>query len=154
MKNKFAFALAGLLAISSAAFAADWRDNGHRGGEQRGGYQQNYRGGDRENYRGGDRGYNNYGGRGYGGDYNHARDYGYRGGGGGVYVGGGPGYYSGYSGYAATPYVDPYAYSAPGPYDEEYVGPPPFAGAFWVGGRWTSGPRGRYWVRGNWGHRR
>ena len=137
MKNKFAFALAGLLAISTAAFAADWRDHGYRGGEQRGAYQQNYRGGDR--------GYN-YGGRGY------ARDYGYRGGGGGVYVGGGPNYYSGYV--APAPYVDPYAYSAPAPYADAYVGAPPFAGAIWVGGRWTYGPHGHYWARGSWGHRR
>ena len=151
MKNKFAFALAGLLAISTAAFAADGRDHGYRGGNERGGgYHQAYRGGD-HGYRGG------YGYRGGG--------YGY--GGGGVYLGGGAGYYSGY---AATPYVDPYAYAAPAPYadgyaapyadgyaapyGDEYVGPPPFAGAIWIGGRWTSGPHGRYWSRGYWGRRR
>jgi hypothetical protein len=131
MKNKFAFVLAGLLAISSAAFAADGRDHGYRGGDYRSGgvYHENYRNDNRGAY----------------------RDYGYRGGGGGVYLGVGPSYYSGYV--APAPYVDPYAYAAPAPYADEYVGPPPFAGAIWIGGGWTYGPHGRYFVRGHWGRR-
>ncbi len=77
---------------------------------------------------------------------------------GGVYVGVAPGYY----GYAApAPYVQPYAPApyapapyASAPYVDAYVGPAPFYGAVWFPGRWTYGPRGRYWVRGYWGHRR
>jgi hypothetical protein len=77
-----------------------------------------------------------------------------------VYLGVGPSYYSGYV--APTPYVDPYAYAAPAPYvdnyaapyADEYVGPAPFAGAIWIGGGWSYGPHGRYWVRGHWGRRR
>jgi hypothetical protein len=146
MKTKFAFALAGLLAISSATFAADGRDHRERGDDHRGGYH--------ENYRDHDRGYHDRG------DYDrgHYRDYGY--GGGGAYLGVAPGYYSGYV--APQPYVDPYAYTAPAPYpdaysapyDDEYVGPAPFAGAIWIGGNWGYGSHGRYWVRGHWGHRR
>lgn len=82
---------------------------------------------------------------GRGGYYAHPR--------GGVYVGVAPGYY----GYAApAPYVAPYAdpYVAPAPYVDAYVGPAPFVGAYWVPGRWNYGPRGRYFVRGYWGHRR
>lgn len=134
MKNKLSFLLAGLLAISSAAFAAGTRDHGYRAGDYRGGYHQEYRGG--------------------------YRDYGYRGGAGAVYLGVTPGYYSGYV--ASAPYVEPYAYTAPapyvdpyaGPYVDQYIGPPPFAGAVWLGGYWGYGPHGRYWVRGHWGHRR
>ena len=156
MKNKFAFALAGLLAISSAAFAADGRDHGYRGDDHRGGYQQHYGGGDRGGYR--DRGYENRGYENRGNVY-RGRGYGY-GGGGGVYLGAAPGYYSGYA--APAPYADPYAYAAPAPYadgyaapyGDEYVGPPPFAGAIWIGGRWAYGSHGRYWARGYWGHRR
>ena len=138
MKNKLAFALAGLLAVSTAAFAAGERDHGgnyhagDRGGHYAGAYHETYRGG--------------------------APAYGYRGGG-GVYLGVTPGYYSGYI--APTPYVDPYAYAAPAPYadpyaapyPDEYVGAPPFPGAIWIGGNWGFGPHGRYWVRGHWGRR-
>jgi hypothetical protein len=142
MKNKLAFLLAGLLAISTAAFAADGRDHGYRGGDDRGGdHHEYYRGGDHDDH--------------YRGGY---RDYGYRGGGGGVYLGT-PGYYSGYV--APAPYVDPYAYSTPdpyaygyaAPYADEYVGPAPFPGAIWIGGGWGYGPHGRYFVRGHWGRR-
>lgn len=140
MKNKLAFVLAGLLAISSAAFAADGRDHGYRGaGDYRGGaYHENYRGD--SGYRGG---------------------YGYRGGsGGGVYLGASPSYYSAYV--APTPYVDPYAYTTPAapypdayaaPYADAYAGPAPFAGAIWIGGGWSYGPHGRYFTRGHWGRR-
>ncbi|HZS53674.1 MAG TPA: hypothetical protein VFA65_04675 [Bryobacteraceae bacterium] len=142
MKNKLAFALAGLLALSSATFAADGRDHGY--------HSDDHRGGRHENYRGGDHGY-------YHDGYRY-RDYGYRGG--GAYFGAGPGYYSGYV--APAPYVDPYAYTAPAPYgdtyatpyEDGYIGAAPFAGAFWIGGNWAYGPHGRYWVRGHWGHRR
>ena len=151
MKNKFAFALVGLLALSSATFAADGRDHGYRGGENHGGYHQEYRGGGRD--------YGYRGGYGYGSGYvnGYRGGYGY-GGGGGVYLGVNPGYYSSYV--APAPYVDPYAYSAPygdsyaAPYGDEYVGPAPYAGAIWVGGGWGYGPHGRYWMRGHWGHRR
>jgi hypothetical protein len=80
-----------------------------------------------------------------GGYYGHPR--------GGVYVGVAPEYY-GYT--APAPYVAPYAdpYVAPAPYVDSYVGPAPFVGAYWVPGRWNYGPRGRYYVRGYWGHRR
>jgi hypothetical protein len=137
MKNKFAFVLAGMLAISSAAFAADWRDNGHRG-DHRGGYHQDYQGWDR----GHDRDH-------WRRDWNRPR--------GSVYFGVTPSY-----GYVApAPYVDPYAYTTPAPYvdqyaapyADEYVGPPPFSGAVWIGGYWTNGPRGRCWNSGHWGHR-
>jgi hypothetical protein len=163
MKNKFAWALAGLLAISTAAFAADGRDHRYGGGDYRGGSHQEYRGGG--DYRGGDyRGgsHQEYRG-GWGGDY-------YRRGGGGVYLGVAPSYGYSYNYVAPAPYVDPYAYTAPAPYvdqyaapyadpyaapyTDEYVGPPPFAGAIWVGGYWGSGPHGRYWIRGHWGRRR
>ncbi len=70
----------------------------------------------------------------------------------GVYVGVAPGYY------APSPYAYGYAgpapYVAPGPYVDAYVGPAPFYGAVWFPGRWGYGVRGRYWVRGYWGHRR
>jgi len=75
----------------------------------------------------------------------------------GVYVGVAPSYYyapAPYAyGYAAPAYVGP-PYAAPAPYVDAYVGPAPFYGAVWFPGRWTYGPRGRYWVRGYWGHRR
>ncbi|MBV9294338.1 MAG: hypothetical protein JO145_02105 [Acidobacteriaceae bacterium] len=61
----------------------------------------------------------------------------------GAYVGVAPGYY-----YAPAPYA--YSYAAPAP----YVAAAPFYGAVWFPGRWGYGPRGRYWVRGYWGHRR
>ena len=145
MKNKFAFVLTGMLVISSAAFAADWRDNDHHRGDYRGGYHENYRGGDRDH----DRDH-------WRRDWDDHR--------GGAYLGVAPGYSYGYV--APAPYVDPYAYTAPAPYvdqyadpyaapyADEYVGPPPFGGAIWVGGYWGYGPHGRYWVRGHWGHHR
>ena len=141
MKNKFAFALAGLLAVSTAAFAAD-RDHGYRGGEYRGGYHQDYRGGWGGDH---DRGH-------WGRDWDDHR--------GGAYFGVAPSY--GYGYVAPAPYVDPYAYAAPAPYVDqyaspyanEYVGPAPYAGAIWIGGSWGFGPHGRYWIGGHWGRRR
>ena len=54
---------------------------------------------------------------------------------------------------APAPVYRPAPYVAPAPYVNTYVEPAPFVGAVWFPGRWGYGQRGRYWVRGYWGHR-
>ena len=129
MKNKLTIALAGLLAISTASFAADRADHGYRGGgDVHGGYHQEYRG-----------------------DHAYRGDPGYVGGG-GVYLGVTPGY-AAPAPYAYSVPVAPYAEPYTAPYPDEYVGAPPSPRAIWIGGSWAFGPHGRYWVGGHWGRR-
>jgi len=57
--------------------------------------------------------------------------------------------------YQPAPYYAPAYYAPPAYYPPPYYEPyyAPSYGTVWISGSWYSGPRGRYWVGGHWGHR-